>query len=102
LFAGPSGNALIGHAQQWAYDHAVPITASLELTLRCNIRCLHCYNFDRDEARPACDTPELTTAEILRVMDDLRAAGCLFVMFTGGEVRSHKDRFWFWTPPRGL
>src|SRR5262249_55683224 len=68
---------------------------SIEITQRCNIRCLHCYNFDRDEPRTACDKPELTTEEILRVMDELRAAGCLFLLLTGGEALSHPDLFVF-------
>src|SRR5262249_31776721 len=86
---------LLGRAHEWAYKNFVPLNASIELTLRCNIRCLHCYNFDRDEPRAACDKPELSTAEILRVMDELRAAGCLFVALTGGEALSHPDLFVF-------
>jgi radical SAM protein with 4Fe4S-binding SPASM domain len=87
-------HALISHVQGWAYRKFVPLNASIELTLRCNIRCLHCYNFDRDEPR-ATDKPELSTEEILRVMEDLRAAGCLFLMLTGGEALSHPDLFLF-------
>jgi radical SAM protein with 4Fe4S-binding SPASM domain len=93
--AGSNPFALLGRVQGWAYDKFVPLNASIELTQRCNIRCLHCYNFDRDEPRPACDKPELSTEEILRVMDDLRAAGCLFLMLTGGEALSHPDLFLF-------
>ncbi|HEY2730549.1 MAG TPA: radical SAM protein [Polyangia bacterium] len=87
------GHALIGQAQQWAHRNQIPLNASIEITLRCNIRCLHCYNFDRDEPRPACEKPELSTEEILRVMGDLRDAGCLFLMLTGGEILSHPDLF---------
>jgi radical SAM protein with 4Fe4S-binding SPASM domain len=96
------GYALLGEMQEWAYRNVVPLNASIEVTLRCNIRCLHCYNFDRDEPRPACDKPELSTDEILRAMDDLRAAGCLFLMLTGGEVLSHPDLFKFLDHARAL
>jgi MoaA/NifB/PqqE/SkfB family radical SAM enzyme len=102
LFDAPSGGQLIGHVQQWAHENIVPLNASIELTLRCNIRCLHCYNFYRDEPRAACDTPELSTAEILRVMGELREAGCLFLMFTGGEVLSHPELFTFMDRAREL
>jgi radical SAM protein with 4Fe4S-binding SPASM domain len=94
--------ALLGHVQEWAYRTLVPLNASIELTLRCNIRCLHCYNFDRDEPRAKCGTtgetgtpgkPELSTEEILRVMEELRAAGSLFLQLTGGETLSHPDLF---------
>ena len=36
-----------------AYERCIPLNVTLELTLRCNIRCTHCYNFDRDRPRPA-------------------------------------------------
>jgi radical SAM protein with 4Fe4S-binding SPASM domain len=98
----PSGHALISHVQDWAFEHTVPLNASIEVTTRCNIRCLHCYNFDRDEARAPCATPELSTVEILRVMDELRAAGCLFLNLTGGEVLSHPDLFTFLDHARDL
>jgi radical SAM protein with 4Fe4S-binding SPASM domain len=100
--AFPDGHALIARVQTWAYDNLVPLNASIEITTRCNIRCLHCYNFDRDEPRGACDTPELSTAEILRVMDELRAAGCLFLMLTGGEALSHPELFTFLDRAREL
>lgn len=118
----PAGARLVSVAQQWAHDNLVPLNASLELTLTCNIRCVHCYNFDRDEPRrptklggrrslplapdgcsagpstPAgrdMPTRELSTEEILRVLGELRDAGCLFVSFTGGEALSHPDLFTF-------
>jgi radical SAM protein with 4Fe4S-binding SPASM domain len=95
VYVPGDAGALLGRAHEWAYKNHVPLNASIELTLRCNIRCLHCYNFDRDEPRAACDKPELSTEEILRVMDELRAAGCLFVALTGGEALSHPDLFVF-------
>jgi len=100
--AGAEGFALISRVQDWASRNTVPLNASIEITLRCNIRCLHCYNFDRDEPRAACDKPELGTDEILRVIEELRAAGCLFLMLTGGEVLSHPDLFRFLDRAREL
>ena len=46
-----------------AYDRCIPLSVILELTLRCNIRCTHCYNFDRDQPRPV-GAPELSMTEI--------------------------------------
>lgn len=80
-------HAVIQAAQEWAYAHQVPLNVSLELTLRCNIRCKHCYNFDRDT--PLVPTDELTRAEILTLLEDLHRLGCLFVYLTGGEVFTH-------------
>ncbi len=75
-----------------AYDGCVPLNVTLELTLRCNIRCMHCYNFDRDEPRPGAGN-ELTMAEIRALLRDLRRAGTLFLSLTGGEAMVH-PRFW--------
>jgi radical SAM protein with 4Fe4S-binding SPASM domain len=100
--ASPESYAVISRVQDWAYQNLIPLNASLEITLRCNIRCLHCYNFDRDEPREACGKPELSADEILKVMDDLRAAGCLFLMLTGGEILSHPELFRFLDHARTL
>src|SRR4029078_6094131 len=75
-----------------AYDACIPLHVSLELTLRCNIRCTHCYNFDRDQPRSGSG-PELTLEEIRPLLDDLRKAGTLFLSLTGGEAMVH-PRFW--------
>lgn len=70
----------------------IPLNVSLELTLRCNIRCTHCYNFDRNSPRKAAG-PELSLPEIQVLLDDLRRAGTLFLSLTGGEAMMH-PRFW--------
>jgi radical SAM protein with 4Fe4S-binding SPASM domain len=93
--------ALIGMAQGWASANFVPLNVSLETTLDCNIRCIHCYNFDRDQPRrqDGCRTgaggarPRLTTERLLALMGELREAGCLFLSLTGGEVFTHPDLF---------
>jgi len=75
-----------------AYERCIPLNVTLELTLRCNIRCTHCYNFDRDLPRPQSG-PELSMTEIRSLMDDLRRAGTLFLTLTGGEAMVHPG-FW--------
>lgn len=89
---GPDECGLLDEVTKRAYDRIVPLNVSLELTLRCNLRCTHCYNFDRNAPRAAAD-PELSFDEILRLMDDLRRAGTLFLALTGGEAMMH-PRFW--------
>jgi len=74
--------------QNQAFEQCIPINVSFEVTLRCNLKCAHCYNFDRglayfpDRSREE----ELTDAEIHRILDEIRAEGCLFLSFTGGEA----------------
>ena len=92
---------LISQLQGKAAARFLPFNVTLELTLNCNIRCLHCYNLDRDEPRHgACGSgnadqqkPELTLPEILRLLSDLRDAGCLILGLTGGEVLTYPHLF---------
>ncbi len=63
----------------------IPITASLELTLRCNLRCDHCY-LGSDRKRD-----ELSTDEVKGILDGLAQAGTLLLTLTGGEVFLRHD-----------
>jgi radical SAM protein with 4Fe4S-binding SPASM domain len=55
------------------------LSVHLDLTYRCNERCIHCY---LDHA----DYGEMNTAEIMDVMDQLAAAGVFFLVLSGGEI----------------
>jgi len=88
----PEEPSLLGELQELAYAQCIPLNMSLELTLRCNIRCTHCYNFDRDLPRPT-PAPELSYPEILGLLDDFRREGTLYLSLTGGEAMVH-PRFW--------
>lgn len=68
-----------------------PIKAMFELTYRCNLRCRHCYVVPpKDDGR---GTRELSTKEVFIILDQLAAAGCLNLGFTGGEPFLRKDIF---------
>jgi len=86
--AFPLADSMLGEMADYAYAQCIPLHVTLELTLRCNVRCVHCYNFDRPLPRPQVG-PELTLEEIRRLMDDLREAGTLFLSITGGEALAH-------------
>jgi len=58
----------------------------LELTYRCNFRCVHCYNTTHTGAEK-----EMTTGEWCSALDQLADMGCHTVTFTGGEVFVRKD-----------
>jgi radical SAM protein with 4Fe4S-binding SPASM domain len=66
--------------QARAARRAVPLTVHLELTYRCNVRCVHCYQ-DRTSA-----PRELSRAEWLGVVDQARAAGAMVLTLSGGEA----------------
>jgi len=63
-----------------------PLNVHFDLTYRCNERCIHCYLDHEDHG-------ELTTAEILHVLEELAAAGVLTLTFSGGEIFLRPDLF---------
>lgn len=68
----------------------LPMVASLELTYRCNNRCIHCFcNLPANDA--AAKGRELTTAEVKSLLDDLAAMGTLWLLITGGEPLLRED-----------
>ena len=64
----------------------VPLGVQMDLTYRCNERCVHCY-LDHD------DHGEMTTEEIKRVLREMADAGVFVVTFSGGEIFLRKDFF---------
>lgn len=75
-----------GIIQQKCFEEHRLFTACLELTYRCNEKCIHCY----------VDTPcdygnELTTDEVKDVIRQLKDLGCMGVLLTGGEATVRKD-----------
>ncbi len=75
---------LMEQAQQRALQLGVPWAVHLDVTYRCNERCIHCY-LDHD------DSGEMTTSEIKGVLDQLAQAGTFFLTFSGGEVFMRQD-----------
>jgi radical SAM protein with 4Fe4S-binding SPASM domain len=67
----------------------VPLNGMIEITRRCPLKCVHCYN----NLSSAESTPEseLTYEEHCRILDEMVQAGCLWLLFTGGEIFARKD-----------
>ena len=59
------------------------------LVRRCNLNCIHCYSLSADVDFPG----ELTTEEVFRVMDDLKAARVPVLILSGGEPLLRPDIF---------
>ena len=59
------------------------------LIRRCNLTCKHCYSISADTDFPG----ELSTEEVFRVMDDLRAFGVPVLILSGGEPLLRSDIF---------
>ncbi len=59
------------------------------LIRRCNLTCKHCYAFSADVDYPG----ELSTAQVLTVMEDLRAFRVPVLIFSGGEPLLRPDLY---------
>ena len=64
----------------------IPLSVQLDLTYRCNERCIHCYLDHEDHG-------EMKTEEILGLLDQLAAAGVFFLNVSGGEIFMRPDLF---------
>src|SRR3981081_3092710 len=78
--------SLMSEVGQKAFNLGIPLAIHMDVTYRCNERCVHCY-LDHD------DHGEMTTAEIKGVLDQLAEAGVFFLTFSGGEVFLRRDFF---------
>lgn len=78
--------SLVQEMNERAFDLGIPIGVHLDVTYRCNERCVHCY-LDHD------DHGEMTAAEIKDILNQLAEAGTFFLTLSGGEVLMRRDFF---------
>jgi AdoMet-dependent heme synthase len=64
----------------------IPLSVQVDLTYRCNERCVHCYLDHEDHG-------EMTTGEITDLLDQLAGAGVFVLILSGGEILMRKDFF---------
>lgn len=80
----PGGDELRARVERKAAEGVVPFTAHVDLTMACNHDCVHCY-------RVVEDRQELSTEEVLALLDDLHQLGTFFLTLSGGEVTLRRD-----------
>jgi MoaA/NifB/PqqE/SkfB family radical SAM enzyme len=61
-----------------------PLIVDLQLTYRCNLRCLYC-----NSNNIKCN--ELDTNQIKNIIDGLKKKGCYYITLDGGEVLLRED-----------
>lgn len=69
-----------------ALRHNIPLSVQLDLTYRCNERCVHCYLDHTDHG-------EMTTEEIKHLLEEMASAGVFILTLSGGEIFLRKDFF---------
>lgn len=62
----------------------VPISATIQVTDRCNYECIHCYQEHTKE-------DPLSTEDIRRLMAEMSALGVLYLTLMGGEFFMRRD-----------
>jgi len=79
-------SGLLEQMTERALAKNIPLSVQLDLTYRCNERCVHCY-LDHD------DHGEMTTSEIKHLLDEMADAGVFILTLSGGEIFLRKDFF---------
>lgn len=77
---------LIDEMAQKALNLGVPLSVHVDITYRCNERCVHCYLDHEDHG-------EMTTAEIKKLLKELAEAGVFLLTLSGGEIMLRRDFF---------
>ena len=67
-------------------ERHLPWSVHVDLTYRCNERCIHCYLDHEDHG-------EMKTDEIKNVLEQLAQSGTLFLTLSGGEIFLRDDLF---------
>jgi radical SAM protein with 4Fe4S-binding SPASM domain len=68
----------------------VALEGTIEITRRCPLACAHCYNnLPMDD--PRARRGELSYEEHCRILDEITEAGCLWLLYSGGEIFARRD-----------
>ncbi len=82
-----------------AVSRQLPLNGTFEMTHRCPLTCAHCYN-NLPMGDTAARERELTRDEHYRLLDELVEAGCLWLLYTGGEIFARRDFLEIYTRAR--
>jgi len=70
-----------------------PLLVNLEITKRCNLRCIHCDIRKTPETYNDIINKEFSTSEVKEIIDSLKSLGTKYISISGGEPFLRKDIF---------
>lgn len=73
-----------------AEHNRLPLMGMLEITSRCNLRCVHCYLGPQEEQHKK-RASEMTTPEVKSMIDQMADSGTLYLTITGGDPMMRPD-----------
>lgn len=73
-----------------AEQNRLPLMGMLEITSRCNLRCVHCYLGPQEEQQKK-RASEMTTPEVKAMIDQMADSGTLYLTITGGDPMMRPD-----------
>lgn len=97
--------------EEYLYNEAkskhIPLSVGLELTPRCNLRCVHCYVGYHNRGLSMKEKgahEELKTSEIHEIIDQLVVEQVLYLTLTGGEplIRGDFEQIYKYAKNKGL
>lgn len=70
---------------KWTFDNGFLWSIFFEMTYKCNLKCIHCYN-------NKCDfKSQIKYEDAVKIIDDAGKLGCFNVTFSGGECTLDSD-----------
>lgn len=70
-----------------------PMLVNLEITKRCNLRCIHCDIRKTPETYSDITSKEFSTSEVKEIIDSLKSIGTKYISISGGEPFLRNDIF---------
>lgn len=85
-----SYNAFSQQLEKKVKGKRFPLAVELEITQRCNLKCVHCYcNLKANDKKAKKE--ELTFKKISQLLDTMAVEECLYLLITGGEPLLRED-----------
>jgi len=86
----PSDQEYLHQFKHKVTSQRIPLSGSIDLTHRCNFRCVHCY-LGAQKAISEKRDQELSAQQWIAILDEITQAGCLYLLITGGDPLLRKD-----------